>query len=154
MNLVSLADAVFDRLNGDSTLLGLVTGGIRHWYNKSDQPENSQTPYGVITVDIGAHEHSTRGEIWDLDVTVTIHVPRTTTLQTAEDAVTRIHGDATTRADLTPSIGLHRWTPSLSGSWTAGVMVCVDGSTFSDNVDWFTTSLVYRCRLSREAPTS
>lgn len=155
MNLAALAEAIHTRLTGDSSLVTLLPGGIKHWYNPTAQPENAPLMHAVFTIDIGGHEHSTRGELWDMDVTVTVSMPRATSFVDATSAVERIHGDATTRADLTPSIGLHRWTPSLSGgTWTAGIMVCIDGSSLTTEADWLHYSLVYRCRLSREAPTS
>lgn len=155
MNLADLASAVYTRLTGDSTLTGYLGGGIRHFYNKSDQPENSKTAYAVYTLDIGDHEFSSRGSVWDIDTTVTVSVPRETTYATQSAALERVYGDAEEQTTVLPSFGLHRWTPTLaSGNWTAGIMVCIDGSTLTTDPDWFHAALVFRCRLSREAPTS
>lgn len=154
MNIAGMAGAIYTRLTGDSTLTGLATGGIRHFYSVASEPENSQTPYVVFTLDLGEHKHTSRGEAWEIITNITVSCPRTTTFQTVTDIMERINGDATTRADITPSIGLHRWTPSLSGSWTAEMMACTDGTSLTTDPDWFHYTLEYRNWLSREAPSS
>ena len=149
MNLAGLAAAVYTRLTGDATLLALLTGGVRHFYSVASEPENAQTPYAVFTVDIGEHVFSPKGSVWDLDVTITVSCPRTTTFQDLSDSLGRIYGDAEDNAPPVPTYGLHRWTPTLSGVWTAGIMTCQDGTSLTTDPDWYHYSLVFRCRLSR-----
>lgn len=153
MNIAGVAGQVYSRLSGDTTLTGLAT--VRHFYTVLTEQETSRTPYVVFTIDLGSHTHSTRGETWELIVTVMVKSPRETTFQTVTDIMDRIHGDATNQLSLSPTYGLHRWTGTLStGSWTMGTMYCSDGSSITDDPDWFMYTMEYRCHVSREAPTS
>lgn len=157
MNLSDLASAIYTRLTGDATLSGYLTGGIRNYYAQPDasQTEATPLPYLVYVIDFGQTSNSQKGQTQEMLVTVDMYVPRQSGYVLCSQVIERVNGDATDQITGVPTFGLHLWTPTLAtGNWVADVMQCSDGSSVSDDKDWFRYALVFSCHLSRTSPTS
>lgn len=163
MILIPVTNAIKARLDADTTLVGYATGGI--WVFRgppTGQTESTDAPYVTIAL-VWAEpiEHSQRAEGYQVICNCTTYMKSTgaTAYTTLSQIIERIHGNATKRADFTPTYGLHNWSmvysPSDFDGWTVGNMVADSPNIqAADETEWMQCNQVFRCHIQRACPTS
>ena len=148
MNEVAVVNAVITRLNTDTTLTALLTGGINQLRGPIRGQSVEGNAYAVIEPSSSNKSENTQGSdgYW-VTFKISVYDRQQNGIDNIYAASKRIFGNASQTAalNMVPSYGLHRHKLTLgadANGWKASVIVC-DGQEFDGNDDDTVSVTIY-----------
>lgn len=135
MNLAAVWKVINDRLAADATLVALLTDGTSGIFNNQIL-SGASYPYLVYDVPVYSEEGGYKVEGIYMQFRVSIYDLRTRGLDRVNSILVRLYGDSQAQSFGQPSFGLHRWLPTLAGSWVATPVSRIDGTQAHEEDVW------------------
>lgn len=153
MNQAAIWDAIRDRLVGDTGTGGLFNSGspLLTAFYYAAIPTSGTMPYAVLSFASDTENDAFAKDIRQIVFRINVFVPRihatiTDPTNRGSQILARIYGD--TSAGSAPTYGLHRWQPSLSGSWSAAHVQ--QAQAFDEHTDdTYSWVLEYKLTISK-----
>ena len=149
MNEVAVVNAVCTRLNADTTLTGILTGGIDQLRGplRGLAVDGSAAYAVIVPTSANKGEHTQGSDGYWVNFRITIYDRQQNGLANLYAASKRIFGDASLSAanSMVPTYGLHRHKLTLgsdANGWLANTIIC-DGQEFDDTDDDVLSVTVY-----------
>lgn len=163
MMLVPVTNEVIARLEADTTLTAIATGGIYAFRGPpTGQDSNTEAPYIVVSMTFAEPaEPAQRTQGYRVTVVVDSYIrAETATAYTKINSMMlQINGNATKRSDFSPTYGLHNFQlPNNTAGWdewkVGPLAADVVSLRATDDTDWLQATQTFDLQVTRVCPTS
>lgn len=149
MNPAAVWKVINDRLAADATLVALLGIATSEGIYNNMITSGATMPYIVYDVGVFSEEGGYKVEGIYMQFRVSVYDVRTRGLDRVNTLLTRIYGDSQAQSWGQPSFGLHRWSPTLAGSWVAAKVARIDSTQAHEEDVWhFIETFDFRMSLT------
>lgn len=128
MNVLAIYNAIATRLQADTGSGGLFNATSALVFGLFNNYASGELFFPLLVVDVGiVNDDAFASDI--LEVTIIVHTFTAASFAAVDNyssILDRIYGNAVQQSGRVPTYGLHRWSMTLSGGWTASPLHQVD----------------------------